>query len=503
MKQPNILMICSDQHAARVTGAYGNRIVATPNLDKLAAEGCRFDSFYCNDPICVPSRMSLMTGRFPFRCEVTGNQSVLDSRFPTLAHIAVRGGWHAVLSGKMHFNGSDQRHGFLERLVGEPSTNALYGGANRGHEGPPFCHLGNCSRPDPLFHVGAGVNPFVAYDGAVTEATVRWLRQYATGAGTRTVPPFFLMVGFLLPHCPYIAPKELYEKYRAQVKAPRLTCAELDALHLHHRAYRKFIRLDDVPPENFDKAAAAYYGLVDQLDRNVGAVLDALQELGLLENTIVMYFSDHGEMLGRHGRWHKDCFHEEAARVPMFVRHSSQRLVSSVSEHCSLVDLMPTLCEWAGVKPPPGMDGVSLVPLLKGTPTATGRTVKAETYAYWDRGDWTETSNRMVRRGPWKLCYYGDYETGELFNLADDPGETRNLAEWPEYGSVLRELTPLLFEDGWSANVHCEIEAQLQAIGHTENIREYADMLRRDPLPIDAPDYWKDGAALRTRLEPE
>ena len=299
MKQPNILMICSDQHAARVTGAYGNRIVATPNLDKLAAEGCRFDSFYCNDPICVPSRMSLMTGRFPFRCEVTGNQSVLDSRFPTLAHIAVRGGWHAVLSGKMHFNGSDQRHGFLERLVGEPSTNALYGGANRGHEGPPFCHLGNCSRPDPLFHVGAGVNPFVAYDGAVTEATVRWLRQYATGAGTRTVPPFFLMVGFLLPHCPYIAPKELYEKYRAKVKAPRLTCAELDALHLHHRAYRKFIRLDDVPPENFDKAAAAYYGLVDQLDRNVGAVLDALQELGLLENTIVMYFSDHGEMLGR------------------------------------------------------------------------------------------------------------------------------------------------------------------------------------------------------------
>ena len=334
--KPNILMICSDQHTARVTGAYGDGLVSTPNLDALAADGCRFDACYCNNPVCVPSRMSFMTGRYPFRCESLGNQSVLDSRYPTLAHIAVRGGYHAVLSGKMHFTGPDQRHGFLERPFGENSTMALYGGANRDHEGAPYCHLGNCSRPDSLFHVGPGTNPMVAYDQAVTKASVNWLKRYA-GADPVGRPPFFLVTGFLLPHCPFIAPPRLFKKYYGKVKAPRLTAQELSSLHRWHQSYRKWVHLDDVPEDNFDRAAAAYYAMTELLDRNIGILIDTLKRSGLWENTIIMYFSDHGEMLGQHGRWHKETFYEDAARVPLIIRDPSRHLPQQVSEVCSLV----------------------------------------------------------------------------------------------------------------------------------------------------------------------
>lgn len=500
MPPNNILMICSDQHAARVTGAYGDRVVATPHLDALAAQGCRFDSCYCTDPVCVPSRMSFMTGRYPFRCESIGNQSVLDSRYPTLAHIAVRGGYHAVLSGKMHFNGPDQRHGFLERLVGETSALAYYGGADRGHEGPPFCHLGNCSRPDSLLHVGPGDNPLVAYDAAVTEATVAWLQRYAGTSIQR--PPFFLMTGFMLPHCPFIAPRPLFDKYSRRVTAPRQTPAELAALHRWHRAYRSFIQLDDVPPENFHRAAAAYYALVELLDRNVGAIIEALKRTGLWESTVVAYFADHGEMLGQHGRWHKEAFYEGAARVPLIVRDPSRRLVPTVAEHRSLVDLMPTLGELVGVAPPPLLDGTSLLPVMTGAPPDADRAAKVESYSYWDHGDWSVSANRMVRRGPWKVCYYGDDTSWELFNLADDPGETRDLSALPEYATVLRDLQPLVFADGWSAATVRELDARLNAMGHQENMRAFRDALRTDPLPIDRADYWRAFGATRTRVEP-
>ncbi len=498
-KRPNILMICSDQHTARVTGAYGDKIVETPNLDALAAEGCRFDSFYCNNPICVPSRMSFMSGRYTFKCECISNQSVLDSRYPTLAHIAVRGGYHAILSGKMHFNGPDQRHGFLERIFGEMSTQALYNGANRGTKGIP--NLGNCSRPDPLFHVGKGKNPVVNYDDAITKKTVSWLKKYAK---TREAPPFFMMTGFLLPHCPYIAPPKLFRKYEAKVKAAKLPRTDLEALHPHHKDYRKYILLDRVPEGNFDKAAIAYYAMVDQMDQNIGKIIDALKKNGLWRNTIVMYFSDHGEMLNYHGRWHKECFYEDSVRVPMIVRHPSMKISKTSSVNHSLVDLMPTLCELTGVKPPPGIDGFSFLPSLKGAKPDLA--AKSETYTFWATHKPGLSSNRMVRKGPWKLCYYGTYDSYQLFNLEEDPEEMNDLAKSAKYRSVLRKLSKLIFSDGWSANIAKEINARLSSFGHPENMKAFRDTLhdgalKNNPLPLDSPDYWKESEKLIAEVE--
>jgi len=501
-KKPNILMICSDQHTARVTGCYGDQIVETPNLNALAAEGCRFDSFYCNNPICVPSRMSFMTGRYSFKCESIGNQTMLDSRYPTLAHIAVRGGYHATLCGKMHFNGPDQRHGFLELLLGSNSSLGIYNGIDRPSKGPLGKYsLGNCSRPDPLFYVGAGENQMAGYDDEVTARTVKWMKKYAE---TPDAPPFFFVAGFMLPHCPYIGAPRLYRKYKDKVRAAKLTREQLDALHPHHKDYRKYILLDEIPWKNLDKATAAYYAMTEQLDQNIGMIFNALRKNGLWENTIILYFADHGEMLNYHGLWHKESFYEDSARVPMIVRHPKIKLAKTSPVHHSLVDLMPTLCELVGVKPPPGIDGVSMIPALKGaTPDLAA---KSETYTFWATHKPGLSSNRMVRKGPWKLCYYGAYDSYQLFNLDEDPEEHNDLAKSPKHRTVIRKLSKLIFSDGWSANIAKEIQERLTSCFHPENMKAYRDVLhdgalKNDPLPIECPDYWEGSRKIFNTLE--
>jgi choline-sulfatase len=482
-RRPNVLMICSDQHTPRVLGAYGDRVVATPNLDALAADGTRYDACYCNCPICVPSRASFMTGRYPFKCDVLENAHVLDSRIPTMAHMAVQSGYHTVLAGKMHFRGPDQHHGFLERPLGEFSYHALHEGAAARYEGLDVGRLGNCYLPDPLHQVGPGRNPFVEYDRVVTERFAEWLGQYK--AAGPDAPPFFFFAGFLLPHCPFIAPPEVFDFYRDRVRAPGLTADDIAALHPFHHAYRRVIDIDGVPEANLDRAAAAYYGLVDVLDQNVGRLMSTLQNNGFAENTIVVYFSDHGEMLGQHGRWHKESFFEDAARVPLMIRYPDRPSPAVVAEPCSLVDLMPTLCDWIGADPPPGIDGQSLA----GESAPSGdRPVKVEVYPLWP-GNYEEIkSNRMVRRGPWKLSYYSAFDSFELFNLADDPGETRNLAGDPACAAIRKQLTDALFQDGWTAHTGRDHVRRLNANGFLDVIRSFRAACRNDPLPKNCPD---------------
>jgi arylsulfatase A-like enzyme len=162
---------------------------------------------------------------------------------------------------------------------------------------------------------------------------------------------------------------------------------------------------------------------------------------------------------------------------------------------------MPTLCDFGGVPPPPGLDGASLMPALTGAAAEPSRPVKVETYTYWEGKPWSSDSNRMVRRGKWKLSYYGHSRTFELFNLEQDPGEVRNLAAAPECAAVVAELSPLLFDDGWSADTGAMLRAKLDAMGWAANVRGFHDAVARDPLPIDATDLWPAMPAVRTWLE--
>ncbi len=174
--KPNILLICSDQHNPMITGCYGDEIIDTPNIDRLSREGATFDSAYCNCPISVPSRLSFLTGLYPFETECLGNDSALDSIVPTYAHMAAIAGYHTVLSGRMHLKGPDQSHGFIERLFGDHAPYEFWAAENS--LAPLNPDLGNMSKPAPLTQVGAGNTSRLDYDKALTEATCAWLRDY-------------------------------------------------------------------------------------------------------------------------------------------------------------------------------------------------------------------------------------------------------------------------------------------------------------------------------------
>jgi choline-sulfatase len=313
-----------------------------------------------------------------------------------------------------------------------------------------------------------------------------------------------MIAGLNLPHCPFIAPAEVYRKYDGRVQAPHISREHLEGLHQHHRDYRECIQLDTIPKKNEDRATVAYYALTDILDQNVGELIETLKATGQWENTIVIYTSDHGEMLGYHGRWHKECFREDSARVPLIIRHPDGRKVKAVSNLHSLVDLMPTLCEWMGVQPPPGIDGESMLNSLEGQP-APDRLVKSETYTHWTEAQHGMSANRMVRKGPWKLCYYGAYDSFELFNLDDDPEEETNQANNPNYSEILNDLKTEIFSEGWSRDIVKEIQNRLNEDGGWDNIKAYRDALRESttalPRPVEHVDIWDKAWTEPTTLD--
>ena len=495
MDKYNILMICSDQHRADITGCSGNSVIDTPNIDRLARDGMTFDSAYCNSPVCVPSRMSFLTGRFCFHIDALTNGSILDSRIPTVANMLNASGYHTVLDGRMHFQGSDQRHGFTERIMGDFAPYFLAGA--KGDRYKTFAPLSeavpNGNVPDPLLEVGPGNTSVIDFDREVTHRACEWLKTYPTECNT----PFFMTVGYFAPHCPYICPPELYRKYDGRVPLFEPGEAELDRLHPYHREFRERSQLAEVPKQNLRKATTAYYGLVDFVDGNVGRILDVLEKRGLLDSTIIVYYSDHGEMLGEHGRWHKSCFYEGSMRVPLIIRQPGANSAGTVvKENVSLVDLAPTLCEWAGYETPPAFDGDSLADAVAGKPLEPNRIIRSEYYNYTG-------SNRCAVQGNWKLSYYGGFGSYELYNPADDPKELTNRAGTPGTQRVFRRLKDALFEDGW----HVELLDRYNRFYHEVGLMDVLKGTRRhipnDPLITDIPGYWKDIVACENYVRPD
>jgi choline-sulfatase len=450
----NILVICSDQHNPAVTGCYGNEIVETPNIDRLARRATTYANAYCSQPICVPSRMSFMTGKYPSRIGVLGNNSVLDSRIPTYAHMCIGAGYRTVLAGRMHFVGPDQYHGFQER-IGSDYTAYAFHCAKINRYNPLNGLLGNGGVPDPLLEVGQGVTCTQQMDKDTTAAAEKWLKAHNDSGCDM---PFMMTVGYFSPHCPYIAEEEYYQRYKGRVTPAAVSTDEVEALHPYHRRHREAIQIDRIPEKNLEKAAAAYYGLVDFLDDEIGKLVGMLERTGLIENTIVIYFSDHGEMLGEHGRWHKSTFFEASSRVPLIIQmpEADGNLGTRVDTPVSLVDVLPTICDLVDREIDFEIDGRSLL-----DSPDPDRPLFVE---YHDEYG----SHRMIRQGPWKLNYYAGFESYELFNLDDDPHETTNLATSEEHEEVRWRLQEELFKDGWSGDIISEHNRLLKSIGCTE-----------------------------------
>ena len=456
----------SDQHNPHVLGSSGDTLVRTPNLDHLARGGVRFGNNYCNHPLCVPSRMSFLTGRHCHELDIRSNGDFLRAEVPTFAHGLGRAGYETVLCGRMHIVGPDQNHGFSKRLVGD--LNNDFGGHDPAITGDlPIQTAYDTEVACRL--AGPGRTTYQMYDEAVTASAVEFL---GARSGEDATAPFCLVVGYVLPHCPFSCPEELFSYYRDKVTLPELPGDYFEQLHPAVRLYRDRGKMDVPSSDEMLNARAAYYGMVDLMDQNIGRVLAALDAAGLRDDTVVVYTSDHGEMAGEHRMWMKTCFYEGSAAVPLIV--SSPDGIAReepVRQVTSLVDVAPTLLDLAGAEPLPEVPGSSLA-----------RFLQAEGQA----DDWPDTAfvecsapvySRMIRSGPWKLNVYPGYDRPQLFNLDEDPEEFNDRAGDPACSGIVEELTHRVFAD-WSPEECTRRHARKAEMSHY--LRKWAERTGRD-----------------------
>jgi choline-sulfatase len=435
--KPNILFVIADQVAARCLPFYGHCVVQTPNLSRLAAEGVVFENCYSTSPLCAPARATIMNGLLPSRTGVYDNAAEFPSVIPTFAHYLRSQGYKTCLSGKMHFVGPDQLHGLEERL-----TTDIYP-ADFGWT--PDWRLRQ-ERIDWWYHNMTSVlQPGIAeitnqleFDDEVAFLAVRKIYDYARFDGDI---PFCLMASFTHPHDPYAARAKFWNRYRDDdIDLPAVGQMARDRLDPHSQRLYDVSAMDDYTVTEADIRAArhGYYANISYVDDLVGQLIGALESTGKLDDTVIVFTSDHGDFLGERGLWYKMSFLEPAAHVPLVVWAPRKFKARRVSEPVTLADLLPTLVDigngGAATLARP-VDGRSLYSLLAGhheDPSATG----------WGEylAEGAIAPMYMVRRGPWKFIHTPS-DPDQLFNLVDDPHELDNLADrHPLSGQMRKEV---------------------------------------------------------------
>ncbi|WP_343351729.1 choline-sulfatase [Pseudomonas sediminis] len=432
MKRPNILFIMADQMAAPILPLHDAASpVQMPNLMKLAEQAVVFDSAYCNSPLCAPSRFTLVSGRLPSKIGAYDNAADFPADVPTYAHYLRRLGYRTALSGKMHFCGPDQLHGYEERLTSDIYP-ADYGWAVNWdepdvraswyHNMSSVLQAGPCVRSNQL-----------DFDEEVVFKARQYLYDHV-----RMTPeqPFCLTVSMTHPHDPYTIPREYWDRYEGvDIPLPQqhLEQAEQDP---HSQRILKVIDLWDkpLPEDKIRDARRAYFGACSYIDDNIGKLLKTLEECGLAEDTLIVFSGDHGDMLGERGLWYKMHWFEMSARVPLLVHAPKRFAAHRVSQSVSTLDLLPTLVELAGGQVEQGLEleGHSLLPHLQGK--GGHDEVLGE---YMAEG--TISPLMMIRRGPWKFVY-SEQDPLLLFNLESDPHERCNLADCAEHKGTLADF---------------------------------------------------------------
>ncbi len=448
MKKPlNVLHVMCDQMISSVLRPWGNRIAKTPHIDALAARGAVFENHYCNFPLCAPSRASMLTGRLATRLGVFDNAADYPSQAPTIPYYMAALGYHTALSGKMHFVGADQLHGYQERLTTDiypadfgwtPDWRQAIPVASTGVNLRSVVEAGTCRR-----------NLQLDYDDEVGAKAVQWLYDYGRMADAK---PFFFTVSFSHPHNPYVITQPYWDLYEhAEIDMPRVGPIPFDELDAHSRRLAKVYKFAQykVTPEDVRRARHAYYGMVSYVDDHVGRLVAALRDMDLEENTVVVFNSDHGDMLGERGLWYKWMHFEGAMRIPLIVSVPGAK-ATRIAAPVSLIDLLPTLVDVGSmsgraVEQVAETEGTSLLPAILGQAALSPeRPVYSEMTA-----DGTVNPGLMVRKGDWKyIVCEGDPPM--LFNLKRDPDEVSNLAGTPAAAAVEQELAALVAKN-WDA----------------------------------------------------
>jgi choline-sulfatase len=446
-EKPNFLIIMSDQHAPGTIGAAGHSAVQTPTLDGLMERGISFDNAYCPYPICTPSRASFMTGQLAPAHGVWELGSPLRSDIPTWAHVLRRAGYITSISGRMHFVGADDLHGFERRVYPEFHRRLS-----------PYAYA-DWTRPvtDDGVMIGAvqaagPTKEWTAcqqFDEAVTDAAQK---ELAFLNGSQNAEPWALMVGYTMPHFPFHVSQKYYDLYNdVPIPAPRpapdgKNYAECTPPIM--RGFTKWLGLstDRLSGDEIEIARRCYYGMISHVDELIGKLVEQLRVLSCLENTWIVYVSDHGESLGEHGLWSKMTFYEESVGVPFIVVPPQ---CINAGAHCqapvSLIDWMSTLLEITGEQERfETLPGRSLIPLLDNPAEEWPDRAVISDYACCG----TQVPLRMVRRGKWKAVFAPGLPA-LLFDLKNDPHEWDDLGGNASSQAVLDELRAEAERDGW------------------------------------------------------
>ena len=440
---PNVLFIISDD-LNNSLGCYGHPIVHSPNIDRLAARGVRFERAYCQFPLCGPSRNSMLTGLHPNSTGIHANRLIFRETIPdhpSLSQAFRLQGYFAGRIGKLYHydvprsvgtNGHDDPGSWelelnpagCDRLIEEPDIFSLrpgnFGGTLSWYASP---------RPEEL------------HTDAMLAENAQWVLERCAEKRDR---PFFLAVGFFRPHTPYVAPEEYFESYRLD-EMPIVKDWEQDQKDIPKLGLGSHKKEHDLLDDDLRRQAIqAYYASITFMDAQVGKLLDTLDRLNLRDNTIIVFTSDHGYHLGEHGLWQKQSLFEESARVPLIIVAPGVSKKGTVAETpVGLIDLFPTLTSLCGIPAPNNLQGQDLTPILA-SPDAPGR-------------GWAISQVRRGRRGKpvfgyairtlrWRYISWGESGKAgeELYDHQNDPRELTNLAASDENAATLGELKELL-----------------------------------------------------------
>lgn len=440
--KPNIVVVQADQLAPHALGAYGDEAARTPHIDALAEDAAVFDRAYCTTPLCAPSRASMMTGRMPSDLGCHDNGDDFPASEPTFAHHLRNAGYHTALIGRMHFIGPDQHHGFEERLTTDvyPADLDMVPDWQRDLDK----RLQWYHDADAVYTAGASKATVQQdFDDEVGFVTLRHLndRVRVNQAAGEDVP-FLMVTSFIHPHDPYEPPVEHWDRFAddqiPDPKHPEVPSKDQDP-HSHRLRTMSGFDKRETTAEEVRRARRSYYAAVSYIDDHVGRIRGRLDELGLLDNTVIIVTSDHGDMLGEKGLWFKMSPYEQSSRVPMIV-YGPEHLVPKgrYANPVSLVDLMPTLLDLAGAPEPEDAPGISLFESIRREKSGeVGPRDRDIVIEYLAEG--TLKPQLTLVRGQHKYVYCpGDPE--QLYDLESDPDELTNIAAVPGHADLAQQL---------------------------------------------------------------
>ena len=454
-RKPNLLFIWTDEQRADTMAAYGNTTIHAPNLNKLAAESLVFRNAYVTQPVCTPSRSTVMTGLWPHQNGCLGNNVPLPGNVPCLNELLGDPDYVSAYMGKWHLGDEIFRqHGFHEWVSIEYYTQYYSKGRDRAQK-PDYHHFlrDHGYKPDR----GGNFSRGFAARRPIDHCKPKFLEGRACDFLRRHRDhPFVLYVNFLEPHMPFFGPLD-DEHDPKEVALPRSFRDPIEPNEpLRYRLAQEHYKAKYPTEGDVRRLIARYWGLVTQVDRSVGAILKTLDDLGLADDTIVVYTSDHGDMMGAHHLVAKCVMYEEAVRVPWLMRVPWLDLKGRViTNRVSQIDLVPTLLELLGAEPRDDLPGRSLLPLIRG-----GRPADDHVFIEWNPGQgalWLKKGSRLAAEADlrriarerartvlapdgWKLRL-SDRDKCQLFNLGNDPHETTNLFDSGEHRDVIARLT--------------------------------------------------------------